>query len=170
VLLWRGLVIKHRLHGTLKILICQFSKIFLRIREGLTKFGIYPTFLTKLIMKGTIWLVESHLKFRVRMFTSDLTHGWWRERNVSESTVGYRPLERTCHKTPFTWDFEDTDLSVFKNLLKNQRRVNKIWYIYVPMKVLHNKNYFGADLKFKVPLQSNTSYVGPHGNLCAKFG
>jgi hypothetical protein len=42
VLLWRGLVIKHRLHGTLQILICQFSKIFfLRIREGLTKFGIY---------------------------------------------------------------------------------------------------------------------------------
>ena len=24
------------------------------------------------------------------MFTSDLTRGWWRERNVSESTVGYR--------------------------------------------------------------------------------
>jgi hypothetical protein len=55
--------------------------------------------LTKLIMIGTIWLVESHLKFVmrrlmnyswVRMFTSDLTHGWWRERNVSESTVGYR--------------------------------------------------------------------------------
>ena len=50
-------------------------------------------------MKGTIWLVESHLKFVmrrlmnyswVRMFTSNLTHGWWRERNVSESTVGYR--------------------------------------------------------------------------------
>ena len=50
-------------------------------------------------MKGTIWLVESHLKFVmrrlmnyswVRMFTSDLTHGWWRESNVSESTVGYR--------------------------------------------------------------------------------
>ena len=50
-------------------------------------------------MKGTIWLVESHLKFVmrrlmnyswVRMFTSNLSHGWWRERNVSESTVGYR--------------------------------------------------------------------------------
>jgi hypothetical protein len=98
-------------------------------------------------MKGTIWLVESHLKFVMRrpmnyswvrmftsdltpiclremmficqiftsdtkefhfhkrdfdwlirnfeyswkrMFTSDLTHGWWRERNVPESTVGYR--------------------------------------------------------------------------------
>jgi hypothetical protein len=50
-------------------------------------------------MKGMIWLVESHLKFVmrrlmnyswVRMFTSDLTHGWWWERNVSESTVGYR--------------------------------------------------------------------------------
>jgi hypothetical protein len=46
-------------------------------------------------MKGTILLVESHLKFVmrrlmnyswVRMFTSDLTHVWWRERNVSEST------------------------------------------------------------------------------------
>jgi hypothetical protein len=50
-------------------------------------------------MKGTIWLVESHLKFImrrlmnyswVRMFTSDLTHEWWRAMNVSESTVGYR--------------------------------------------------------------------------------
>ena len=26
----------------------------------------------------------------VRMFTNDLTHGWWRESSVSESTVGYR--------------------------------------------------------------------------------
>jgi hypothetical protein len=49
-------------------------------------------------MKGTTWLVESHLKFVmrrlmnyswVRMFTSDLTHGWWRARNISESTVCY---------------------------------------------------------------------------------
>ena len=31
----------------------------------------------------------------VRMFTSDLTHGWWRERNVSESTVGYRRWHAT---------------------------------------------------------------------------
>jgi hypothetical protein len=55
-------------------------------------------------MKETIWLVESHLKFVMRrlmnyswvwMFTSDLTHGWWREGNLSESTVGYRRWHAT---------------------------------------------------------------------------
>ena len=36
------------------------------------------------------WLIRNFEYSWKRMFTSDLTHGWWRARNVSESTVGYR--------------------------------------------------------------------------------
>ena len=36
------------------------------------------------------WLIRNFEYSWTRMFTSDLTHGWWRERNVSESNVGYR--------------------------------------------------------------------------------
>ena len=36
------------------------------------------------------WLIRNFEYSWKRTFTSDSTHEWWRERNVSESTVGYR--------------------------------------------------------------------------------
>jgi hypothetical protein len=77
-----------------------------------SKFLQQVRLLTKLIMKGTIWLVESHLKFVmrrlmnywwVRMGKSDLTHGWWRERNVSESTECYRRWALTNLPWKYKW-------------------------------------------------------------------
>jgi hypothetical protein len=43
------------------------------------------------------WLIRNFEYSWKRILTSDLTHGWCRERNVSESTVGYR---RWRHRGP----------------------------------------------------------------------
>ena len=57
------------------------------------------------------WLIRNFEYSWKRMLRSDLTHGWWRERNVSESTVGYRRCSVLCFYISSHFSFIE-----FKNL------------------------------------------------------